>query len=137
MAGGIGQLEAGDLLAVAVVVILLHLLALNVLYPKMLGSRLKLNPLAVTIALLFWGWIWGVPGLFLAMPLMAALKAVCEQVPGWQPWANLMSSREVDESPGPSAPTAVLAVAAHGADPDQTVLMEAQTALPKRRRAAD
>jgi predicted PurR-regulated permease PerM len=54
---GLGQLEAGDLLAIVFVVIMLHLFALNVLYPKMLGSRLKLNPLAVTIALLFWGWI--------------------------------------------------------------------------------
>jgi len=73
---GLGQLEASDLFAVAVVVVLLHLFALNVLYPKMLGSRLKLNPLAVTIALLFWGWIWGAVGLLLAIPITGALKII-------------------------------------------------------------
>ena len=52
---GFGQLEAGDLLVVVVSVVAMHLIALNVLYPKLLGSRLRINPLAVTIALLFWG----------------------------------------------------------------------------------
>jgi predicted PurR-regulated permease PerM len=51
---GLGQLEPGDLVVVVVCVVGMHLLALNVLYPKLLGSRLKINPLAVTIALLFW-----------------------------------------------------------------------------------
>ena len=51
---GLGQLEPGDLVIVAVSAVAMHLFALNVLYPKLLGSRLKINPLAVTIALLFW-----------------------------------------------------------------------------------
>lgn len=62
---GLGQLEPGDLLIVVFCVVGLHLFALNVLYPKLLGSRLKINPLAVTIALLFWerygapsAWCW-------------------------------------------------------------------------------
>jgi len=42
-----------------VIVLGLHLIALNVLYPKFLGNRLQLNPLAVTIALLVWGWLLG------------------------------------------------------------------------------
>jgi predicted PurR-regulated permease PerM len=77
---GLGQLEAGGLLGVVLVVVLLHLFALNVLYPKMLGSRLKLNPLAVTIALLFWGWIWGAIGLVLAIPITGALKIIFDHV---------------------------------------------------------
>ncbi len=84
---GLGQLEAGDLLAVTFVVVLLHLLALNVLYPKMLGSRLKLNPLAVTIALLFWGWIWGAIGLVLAIPITGALKIIFDHVDSMKPFA--------------------------------------------------
>jgi len=84
---GIGQLEAGDLVAVAVVVIMLHLFALNVLYPKMLGSRLKLNPLAVTIALLFWGWIWGAVGLLLAIPITGALKIIFDHVESMKAFA--------------------------------------------------
>jgi len=84
---GLGQLDASDLLAIVVVVILLHLFALNVLYPKMLGSRLKLNPLAVTIALLFWGWIWGAIGLVLAIPITGALKIIFDHVESMKAFA--------------------------------------------------
>ena len=52
----------------------LHLVAMNVLYPKILGKRLQLNPLAVTLALLFWGWLWGAMGLILAVPITGALQ---------------------------------------------------------------
>lgn len=84
---GLGQMEAGDLLAVIMAVILLHMFALNVLYPKFLGSRLKLNPLAVTIALLFWGWIWGAIGLVLAIPITGALKIIFDHVESMKPYA--------------------------------------------------
>jgi len=85
---GLGQLDTGDLAVVVVSVMGLHLFALNVLYPKLLGSRLRLNPLAVTIALLFWGWIWGGIGLVLAIPIMGALKIVFDHVDSMKPYAN-------------------------------------------------
>jgi predicted PurR-regulated permease PerM len=85
---GLGQLEAGDLVLVVFVVVGLHLLALNVLYPKLLGSRLRLNPLAVTIALLFWGWIWGAVGLVLAIPITGAIKIVFDHVEKMKPYAD-------------------------------------------------
>ncbi len=58
----------------------LHLIALNLLYPKVVGSRVHLNPLVVTFSLMFWGFLWGAPGLLLAIPLTAAIKAVCDNV---------------------------------------------------------
>jgi predicted PurR-regulated permease PerM len=85
---GFGQLEAGDLLVVVVCVIGMHLLALNVLYPKLLGSRLKINPLAVTIALLFWGAVWGAVGLVLAIPITGAIKIVFDHVDSMKPYAD-------------------------------------------------
>lgn len=85
---GFGQLEAGDLLVVVVCVIGMHLLALNVLYPKLLGSRLKINPLAVTIALLFWGAVWGAIGLVLAIPITGAIKIVFDHVESMKPYAD-------------------------------------------------
>jgi len=85
---GFGQLEAGDLLVVVVCVIGMHLLALNVLYPKLLGSRLKINPLAVTIALLFWGAVWGAVGLVLAIPITGAIKIVFDHVESMKPYAD-------------------------------------------------
>jgi predicted PurR-regulated permease PerM len=85
---GIGQLEASDLLIVVVCVVALHLFALNVLYPKLLGSRLKINPLAVTIALLFWGAVWGAVGLVLAIPITGAIKIVFDHVESMKPYAD-------------------------------------------------
>jgi predicted PurR-regulated permease PerM len=85
---GLGQLEPGDLVIVALCVVGLHLLALNVLYPKLLGSRLRINPLAVTIALLFWGAVWGAIGLVLAIPITEAIKIVFDHVQSMKPYAD-------------------------------------------------
>src|SRR6185436_4680614 len=52
-------------------VALLHLFALNLLYPKFVGSRVHLNPLVVTLALMLWGMLWGGIGLLLAIPITA------------------------------------------------------------------
>ena len=68
------------LVAILIAVFGLHLFALNVLYPKFLGSRLQLNPLAVTLSLLFWGWLWGAMGLVLAVPMTAAIKIVFDHI---------------------------------------------------------
>ena len=57
-----------------------HVLAMNILYPKIVGSRVHLNPLVVTIALMVWGFLWDAAGLVLAIPLTAGLKAVCDNV---------------------------------------------------------
>jgi predicted PurR-regulated permease PerM len=75
---------------IAVVVALLHLVALNLLYPKLVGSRVHLNPLAVTIALMFWGTMWGGIGLLLAIPVTAGLKAVCDNTPRLAAWGKLL-----------------------------------------------
>jgi len=85
---GLGQLEAGDLVVVVFSVVGLHLFALNVLYPKLLGRRLRINPLAVTIALLFWGALWGAIGLVLAIPITGAIKIVFDHVESMKPYAD-------------------------------------------------
>ena len=65
-----------------------------VVVPVVMGRSMEMNATTVMLACLFWDLVWGSPGLFLAMPLMAAVKAVCSHVPDWKPWANLMSSHE-------------------------------------------
>lgn len=62
----------------------MHLLALNLLYPKVVGSRVHLNPLVVTFSLMFWGFLWDAAGLVLAIPLTAGVKAVCDNVKEWR-----------------------------------------------------
>lgn len=85
IAAGIGTLNDTRLLLVVITVLSLHMLAMNVLYPKILGKRLQLNPLVVTISLLIWGFIWGAMGLILAVPIMAAIKIVCDHVVSLRP----------------------------------------------------
>ncbi len=76
--------------AVVVVVAMLHLIALNLLYPKIVGSRVHLNPLVVTFSLMIFGFLWDAPGLLLAIPLTAALKAVCDNVKGLRPFGKFL-----------------------------------------------
>jgi predicted PurR-regulated permease PerM len=70
---------------VVVTVAMIHLIALNLLYPKIVGSRVHLNPLVVTFSLMIWGFLWDAPGLLLAIPLTAGLKAVCDNVKELRP----------------------------------------------------
>jgi AI-2 transport protein TqsA len=58
--------------------------------PLLIGRSMELNATTVMVACLFWELVWGMVGLFLAMPIMAGVKAICMHVPGWRPWANLM-----------------------------------------------
>jgi predicted PurR-regulated permease PerM len=71
-------------------VVLLHLVAMNLLYPKLVGSRVHLNPLVVTFSLMLWGFLWDAPGLLLAIPITAALKAVCDNVKGLRPMGKFL-----------------------------------------------
>jgi predicted PurR-regulated permease PerM len=75
---------------IAVVVAMLHLIAMNLLYPKVVGSRVHLNPLVVTVALMFWGTIWGGIGLLLAIPITAGIKAVCDNVTSLHGYGRLL-----------------------------------------------
>jgi predicted PurR-regulated permease PerM len=78
----------GTVSGIVIVLILvgsLHLVALNLLYPKIVGARVHLNPLVVTFALMFWSFLWDASGLLLAIPMTAALKAVCDNVRGLRP----------------------------------------------------
>ncbi len=80
--------------------------------PVVMGRSMEMNATTVMLACLFWEHVWGTVGLFLAMPLIAAVKAVCTHVPEWKPWANLMSSHDgpvenVEPEPPPGDETHV------------------------------
>jgi len=86
IAAGLGIIHTEQFVMIVCTIIALHLFALNVLYPKLIGRRTQLNPLAVTISLLFWGWLWGAMGLILAIPLTAALKIILDHVETLRPY---------------------------------------------------
>ena len=62
----------------------------NVVSPFVYAGRLKLNPLAVMVCVLFWWFIWGIPGVFLAIPIAATLKALGDQVPRLAPLGKVL-----------------------------------------------
>jgi predicted PurR-regulated permease PerM len=75
----------GPYLGIAATLLFFHIIGLNVLMPAIVGRRVHLNPLAVTVALLLWGWLWGAIGLVLAIPITATIKVICDHVEGWEP----------------------------------------------------
>ena len=72
------------------VVALFHLLAVYLLYPKIVGPRVHLNPLVVTLALVFWSVLWGAAGLILAIPLTAGIKIACDHVETLERYGRLL-----------------------------------------------
>jgi predicted PurR-regulated permease PerM len=70
----------------------IHLLESQVLTPFFVSRRLMLNPVAVLLSLIFWTWMWGIPGALLAVPILAAFKIACERVEGFQALAIMLTS---------------------------------------------
>ena len=60
------------------------------LTPLLMSRVGEMNAVAIFVSLMFWGWLWGVWGLLLAVPITAAIKAVCERVEGWGAVAELL-----------------------------------------------
>jgi predicted PurR-regulated permease PerM len=87
LAGG----ESSSVILIAFIIVLtMHLTAMNVLYPKIVGARVHLNPLVVTFSLMFWGFLWDAAGLLLAIPITAGIKAVCDNVAGLRPYGRFL-----------------------------------------------
>jgi len=72
--------------------LVLHLLEGQLLTPTIVGRRLALDPIMVFLALMLFGWLWGVPGLLLAMPLLSCIRIIAERVPNWIGLAKMLGS---------------------------------------------
>ena len=68
----------------------LHGIEANLITPTVLGHRLTVNPVFVFIALMFWAWLWGIVGAFLAVPILMACKCVCDHVEKLSPLGKLL-----------------------------------------------
>ena len=64
----------------------------NALAPKIMGDQLNLSPVVVLLSLLFWGWLWGVVGALISIPIAAAVKIVCENIETLHPISVMMGS---------------------------------------------
>lgn len=77
-------------LAPAICFAVLAALEGNVITPMIMGRRMRLSPLAILVWLLIWGWMWGIPGALLAVPMLTCLKLITEWLPGWQWFARMV-----------------------------------------------
>ncbi|HEY4216305.1 MAG TPA: AI-2E family transporter [Gemmatimonadaceae bacterium] len=74
-----------------------NLIQANFVTPMLLGHRLTLNPVAIFIGLTFFFWIWGVPGAFMAVPLLATLKIFCDNIASLAALGEFLGERDDGE----------------------------------------
>jgi predicted PurR-regulated permease PerM len=72
--------------------ILTQIIIGNVLEPKITGKRINISPLVILISLILWGWMWGIVGMMLAVPITSALKIVFSHIPKLKPISALISN---------------------------------------------
>jgi predicted PurR-regulated permease PerM len=72
--------------------LLLHLLEANLITPVLLGRRFTLNPVVIFVSLIFWTWLWGVPGALLSVPILVAIKVISDRVPAMSHVSELLTS---------------------------------------------
>jgi predicted PurR-regulated permease PerM len=71
--------------------LVLHLLEANFITPVLLGRRFALNPVVIFVSLIFWTWLWGVPGALLSVPILVSIKVVCDRAPTMSSISELLS----------------------------------------------
>ena len=77
-------------LAPAAIYLGLHTLEGQIVTPIVLGRRMALSPLILILALMVFGWLWGIVGLLLAVPLLVCVKIVLTRIDGFEGWARLL-----------------------------------------------
>lgn len=82
-----------NFLLILLVPALIQLVIGGYIDPKITGSKLDLHPVSILLFLIFWGIVWGLPGMLLAVPITAILKLIFEYFPKTQPLANLLAGR--------------------------------------------
>ena len=89
--------QAGRALLIPGSFLAINLLQANLVTPLLLGHRLTLNPVAIFTGLAFFYWIWGVPGAFLAVPLLATFKILCDNIGSMAAIGEFLGQRDEDE----------------------------------------
>jgi predicted PurR-regulated permease PerM len=81
----------GPYIVITLTILFLHVVSANLLIPKFIANRVSIGPVAATVGILFWGWLWGVMGLLLAVPLTAFIKLVADLHPSLCHLSNMLA----------------------------------------------
>ena len=84
--------DYASILYVAVLLTSIQIVMGNILDVRVQGNNLNLSPFVILVSLALWGYIWGVAGMFLAVPITAALQIICDKIDFLKPVAVLLSS---------------------------------------------
>jgi predicted PurR-regulated permease PerM len=71
--------------------LLLHLLETNLITPVLLGRRFTLNPVVIFVSLIFWTWLWGMPGALLSLPILVSIKVISDHITALSPISEVLS----------------------------------------------
>lgn len=93
-----------DVLLVLISVVVIHIIDGNYVMPKIVGSKVKINPLVALLGLVIGEMVWGISGMFLSIPVIAIFKVIFDRVEGLKPWGMVLGE---DENPTPIEPVVV------------------------------
>ncbi len=86
----------GKIILVGVTIIIMHLLDSNVLLPLIVGSQVRINALITILGVVLGEMLWGIPGMFLSIPVIAIMKIIFDRVESLQPWGLLLGDEVIE-----------------------------------------
>jgi AI-2 transport protein TqsA len=86
--------STGHVIAVGIVFLVTHFADANIILPHVVGGKVKINPLVTILAVLIGHLVWGIPGMFLFIPLTAIIRLISDEIPDLKPWAILLGEEK-------------------------------------------
>ncbi|WP_017259394.1 AI-2E family transporter [Pedobacter arcticus] len=87
----------GTVMIVAIIIVAMHLVDSNILLPLIVGSKVKINALITVLGVVVGELIWGIPGMFLSIPIIAVIKIIFERVDSFNAWAIILGDEEKED----------------------------------------
>jgi predicted PurR-regulated permease PerM len=89
---------SAHLLLVVIAIIAVHLIDSNILLPFIVGSKVSINAMVTVIGVVAGEMMWGIPGMFLSVPVIAITKIICDRIEALKPWAILLGHERKEKS---------------------------------------
>ncbi|MBX2841136.1 MAG: AI-2E family transporter [Flammeovirgaceae bacterium] len=84
-------------LGVVVLFVIVQFTENNILTPNIVGGSVRINPFVIILSVLLGGYVWGIPGMFISVPLVAMIKILCDNVDSLKPWSFLLGDEGTEE----------------------------------------